>query len=102
MFSQPMNGKTYKEIVDTKYDTAEKLENHIKKKMKVESFIIMDTIVTDRDKKSTLECFAESIGYMSQADLLVMCKGWQKSRGCTLEHEIAKTYDLPIMYYDDL
>ena len=98
MFSQPMANKTYAEICDTKYDTAEKLADKIKKTLRVEAFAIMNTTVPNHEEKTDIECFAESIGYLAKADLLVMCNGWENARGCKLEHDIAEAYGVPIMY----
>ena len=32
---------------------------------------------------------------MAEADLIVFIDGWQNSRGCKLEYEIARQYDVP-------
>ena len=31
-----------------------------------------------------------------------MGHGWENARGCKLEHEIAKAYNMPIVYLDDI
>ena len=62
----------------------------------------MSTVVEDHEQKSELECFAESVLFMSMADVLAMGYGWENARGCKLEHEIAKAYHVEIVYLDEL
>ena len=95
MISQPMAEKTKEEISDERKKMAELLKSKYN-----DDFAIMDTTVPDYDKKSDLECFSESIKFMSQADVLVMGTGWEKTRGCKLEHEIAEQYNVEIIYLD--
>ena len=88
MLSSPMRGKTSEEIEMERKQMIELLDD----------YEVMDTIVEDYENKTDLECFAESIKFMSQSDVLVMGYGWENARGCILEHNIALAYDLPIIY----
>ena len=54
---------------------------------------MIDTVIEDHEEKSDLQCFAESIMFLDKADCLVMVPGWESSRGCRLEHDIAVAYD---------
>ena len=96
MLSRPMKGKTReqiekeeKEMVDVIFD----MYDHM-------TCEIISSIVENAEEKSELECFSESIFFMSKADVLAMGFGWENSRGCKLEHEIAKAYDVPVVYLE--
>lgn len=43
-----------------------------------------------------------AIQVMSQADTVLFAKGWENSRGCCVEHEVAKRYDMNIIYEEDV
>lgn len=45
---------------------------------------------------------AKSIEYMSKCNVIYFCKGWENTRGCRIEHEIATSYGLEIIYEEPL
>lgn len=103
MISQPMNGKTDGEIQAVREDLTIKIQHYLKEKYPEEwSFNIIDSVIKNHESKYTLECFAESIMFLSQADYLVMANGWRESRGCRLEHEIASEYGVSLLYEETL
>lgn len=101
MLSQPMAGKSEQEIIDTR--------NHSIAALKAKGFDIVNTLFTDEwYSKETMEgrgvvqiplCFlAKSLENMSLCHAVYFCKGWEKARGCRIEHEAAKAYGLEIIY----
>lgn len=101
MLSQPMAGKTYKEIVATR----EKAISALKEK----GYEVINTLFTDDwyNKENMAErgvvqiplCFlAKSLENMSLCDAVYFCKGWENTRGCRIEHEAACAYGLTIIY----
>ena len=101
MLSQPMAGKTEEEIVATREKAISAL--------KARGFEIVNTLFTDEwySKESTTArgvvqiplCFlAKSLENMSLCHAAYFCKGWEKARGCRIEHEAAKAYGLEIIY----
>jgi hypothetical protein len=101
MISQPMAGKTAKEIKETR-EKAIKL-------FKEKGYEFVNTYFTDewysneKMKERGVEqiplCFlAKSIENMCLCNIVYFAKGWENTRGCKIEHEIAKQYDLIIMY----
>jgi hypothetical protein len=104
MLSQPMNGKTDKEIVKTRNQAIEVLTNH--------GYEIVNTLFTDEwynDENMKARgvvqiplCFlAKSLENMSLCHTAYFCKGWENARGCRIEHEAAKAYGLEIIYEGD-
>ena len=101
MLSQPMAGKTEEEIVATR-------EKAIKC-LKDQGYDIVNTLFTDEwySKEKMTErgvvqiplCFlAKSLENMSLCNAAYFCAGWEKARGCRVEHEAAKAYGLEIIY----
>lgn len=101
MISQPMAGKTEKEIVETR-------ENAITF-LKERGYDIVNILFTDdwysdkaMQERGVVQiplCFlAKSLENMSKCHVAYFCKGWQTARGCRIEHEAAKAYGIAIIY----
>lgn len=101
MLSEPMNGKTEEEIVDAR--------NRAIKALEAKGYEVVNTLFTDEwySDKSMKErgvvqiplCFlAKSLENMSLCHAAYFCKGWEKARGCRIEHEAAEAYGLDILY----
>ena len=103
MLSQPMAGKTQEEIVATR----EKAIVTLKKT----GYEIVNTLFTDEwySNESMKErgvvqiplCFlAKSLENMSLCHAVYFCRGWEKARGCRIEHDAAYAYGLTVIYED--
>jgi hypothetical protein len=101
MLSQPMAGKTNEEIIATR-------ERAIKSLNKL-GYEVVNTLFTDEwySKEKTEErgvvqiplCFlAKSLENMSLCHAAYFCKGWEKTRGCRIEHDAAVAYGLKVIY----
>lgn len=101
MLSQPMNGLTDEEIIATRERAIVALEK--------QGYDIINTLFTDewysadqmkaRGVVQIPLCFlAKSLENMSLCHAAYFCKGWEKARGCRIEHEAAKAYGLKIIY----
>ena len=44
-----------------------------------------------------LDYLARSIEFLARADVAIFAPGWQKARGCRIEHQCAEDYDIPMM-----
>ncbi len=104
MLSQPMAGKSDKEIIETREKAIKALEE--------KGYKIVNTLFTDEwyskeqmEQRGVVQiplCFlAKSLENMSFCSAAYFCKGWEKARGCRIEHEAAKEYNLEIMYEED-
>lgn len=101
MLSQPMNGLTDEEIIATRERAIVALEK--------QGYDIINPLFTDewysadqmkaRGVVQIPLCFlAKSLENMSLCHAAYFCKGWEKARGCRIEHEAAKAYGLKIIY----
>ena len=101
MLCQPMAGKTEQEIVEVRERAIAVLD--------AKGFEIVNTLFTDdwyNDQamkargvvQIPLYFLAKSLESMSLCHAAYFCKGWEKTRGCRIEHEAAKAYGLEIIY----
>jgi hypothetical protein len=101
MLSQPMVGKSDDEIIDTTFKGIQALE-HL-------GYEVVNTLFTDEwYNKDQMEargvvqiplCFlAKSLENMANCHAVYFCDGWEKARGCRIEHDVATTYGLEILY----
>lgn len=101
MLSQPMAGKTEKEIVDTR--------NRAIAALAEQGYEIVNTLFTDEwysqekmKERGVVQiplCFlAKSLENMSLCHAAYFCKGWENARGCKIEHDAAVAYGLEVIY----
>ena len=101
MLSQPMRGKTQEEIIATRERAILELEKR--------GYKVVNTLFTDewygREKMKErgvvqipIYFLAKSLENMSLCHAAYFCKGWEKARGCRIEHEAAVAYGLDIIY----
>ncbi|MDO4444687.1 MAG: DUF4406 domain-containing protein [Bacillota bacterium] len=101
MLSQPMAGKTDEEIKETRERAIKFLESL--------DYEVVNTLFTDEwySEESMKErgvanrplCFlAKSLENMSLCHAVLFCKGWEKTRGCRIEHDAAVAYGLDVIY----
>lgn len=88
--SQPMKDRTDEEIMQERKDIMAKWTN------KPVEFI--DSFFREPGKNST-DSLGKSISLMGEADLVVFAPGWENARGCRIEHEVARVYEIPIAYF---
>ena len=103
MLSQPMNGKANEEIIEIRDKAIKALEG--------KGYQVVNTLFTDEwysqenmEKRGVVQiplCFlAKSLESMSKCHVAYFCEGWEKARGCIIEHEVAKQYGLEVIYED--
>ena len=104
MLSQPMAGKTDEEIIATRERAIKALSE--------KGYEIVNTLFTDdwyskeqMEKRGVVQihlCFlAKSLENMSLCHAAYFCKGWEKARGCKIEHDAAVAYVLDILYEEE-
>lgn len=103
MLSQPMAGKSDAEIIETREKAIAVLKD--------KGYEIVNTLLTDEwynqekmKERGVVQiplCFlAKSLENMSLCHAAYFCKGWEKARGCRIEHDAAAAYGLDIIYED--
>lgn len=92
MISQPMNGKTNEQIREEREELV--------KRLREEGFEVVDTIFENApaDEDVAIYMLSQSIRYIGKVDTLYFMKGWEKARGCKIEHEVAVEYGKQVFY----
>lgn len=86
--SQPMRDKTTDEIKAQRTKMGEWFPN----------MEIIDSFFTDViHETKPLWYLGESLKLLSQADYVYFSEGWEKYRGCKIEHECAESYGIDIL-----
>lgn len=90
--SQPMGGKTHEEIEKERQRVIRYLKDTFG-----EDIEILDTNL-NFPGKSALYYLAKSLEYLDQADIAYFMKDWQDYRGCFIEHECCRAYNITTFY----
>ena len=97
--SMPMKGRTAETIIKERNFISKKLESKLGKRFI--DWIFIDSISEYTHPRTTknkeIKNLAYSISRLADADFVYFVKGWENSRGCKIEHEIAKQYGIEIM-----
>lgn len=93
--SQPMRDKTASEIILERNKAISDIVNKLG-----EDVYIIDTYLTEGPMDvPPLWYIGKSLELMSTADIVYFTEGWERYRGCRVEHLAAHEYDIKIMNY---
>lgn len=98
MISQPMRNRTKAEIEETRNNAITLLES--------KGYEVMDSYFSeewkdlhDKEVKHIpLWFLAKALECMAECDAVYFCEGWEKTRGCLIEHNAAAAYGLEMFY----
>lgn len=92
--SFPMSGKSYGDLVKERNSIISLCNTYFS-----EDTYYIDTIFDDFDYNhhDPLYYLGKSITAMSEADIIVFAHGWENARGCLIEYDCAKKYNIPIL-----
>lgn len=94
MISQPMKGKTNEQIRNERAELVKLLQE--------EGYEVVDTVFeaeeAPQSEDTAIDMLSKSIKYMSNVDAVYFMKGWEKARGCKIEHTVAAEYGKKIFY----
>lgn len=92
MISQPMKGKTNEQIREERIEIVTRLQE--------EGIEVVDTVFEQvpADEDVAIYMLSQSIRYIGKVDAVYFMKGWEKARGCKIEHEVAVEYGKQVFY----
>lgn len=93
--SQPMNGKSEKEILETREKAIRSAERQIGEEVEV-----IDSYFEDYNPENgcvPLKYLAKSLELLSDADVAYFAKGWEEARGCKIENTCAIEYGIEVI-----
>lgn len=88
--SQPYAFKSDEEIVKVREDIIKQLHDYLK------DVEVLDSVI-QKEQTFGLKQLSQSILVLSDADAIIFAPGWEKSRGCRIEHTIAQEFNIPII-----
>lgn len=91
--SQPMRGKTDKEILTERRRAIVAAERHLGEKVEVIDSFFREFPVEARP----LWFLGKSIELLSTADVAYFAKGWEDARGCRIENTCAVEYGIDVI-----
>lgn len=104
MISQPMNGKTDEEIIATREKAVRALERkgyRVLNTFFAEEHHNRENLTTQGVVQIPVYFLHKSLESMSLCHAVYFCKGWESARGCRIEHEVAKSYGMEIIYEEE-
>ena len=96
MISQPMKDISSDDILATREKAINTLEQFGYDV--VDNYFADDGFVSDDTKNIPVAYLAKSIAIMAKCNAVYFCRGWETARGCKIEHEIANSYGLAVIY----
>lgn len=94
MISQPFAGKTQTEINFVRENATKYLKARGHEVIDTDFSYLEDDLICN----FPIFSLGESIKAMSYCDAVYFCKGWEKHRGCVIEHLCAIFYGLKTFY----
>ena len=96
--SQPMKGKTDEEILREREQAVREAEKYLKENGMQEEVQLIDSFFQSAPVGARpLWFLGKSLELLSTADLVYFAEGWEKARGCRIEHMCAVQYELQII-----
>ena len=97
MISQPMKDISSDDILATREKAINTLEQFGYDV--VDNYFADDNgLVSDDTKNIPVAYLAKSIAIMAKCNAVYFCRGWETARGCKIEHEIANSGSLAVIY----
>ena len=98
--SQPMSYKSKDEILETR----ERIIKKVKDYFQTDDLKFMKSYFevkhSKKLKNENLYFLSKSLKVLSKSDVIIMASGWENSRGCRIEYECARLYDIMVIYED--
>lgn len=96
--SQPMAGRKVESIQAERDDILNALRKECDDIVEVPSFY---NEAFKKYKNNLVYLLSMSIKMLADADLAVFAPGWEKARGCNIEHIICREYGIPLREFED-
>ena len=98
--SQPMRGKTDKQIKLERKDAIAKAKDVLGEEVE-----IIDSYFEEYNPNNgciPMKYLAKSIELLADADIVYFANGWQDARGCKIEHDCAVAYGIDWIYGNEI
>ena len=89
--SQPMRGKSDKEIRAEREKATQEASRAVD-----DTVVIIDSFFDNYDGNA-VQFLGKSIEKLGEADIAYFVPGWREARGCVIENQVCKAYDIPVI-----
>lgn len=90
MISQPMNGLTDEEILESKRKAVIQLES--------QGHEVVNSFFGNDHPGGALYCLGKSLEIMDNCDAVYFLNGWKNARGCRIEFQAALDYNKKLLF----
>lgn len=90
--SQPMSGKTTKEIVAVRDAAIASAKEKLG-----EDVVVIPSFFQGYEELHPLKLLSMAISKLAEADVAYFAPGWEDARGCRIEHQCAINYGIDIL-----
>lgn len=97
--SQAMRGLTDEEILKTREEAIQYVENNIPITCDDKIEIIDSFFQSAPVEAKPLWFLGKSLELLSTADICIFVGDWENARGCKIEHECCIQYGIPTIYF---
>ena len=98
--SQPMSYKSKDEILETRERIIQKVKDYFLTDDLKFMKSYFEVKHSKKLKNENLYFLSKSLKVLSKSDVIIMASGWENSRGCRIEYECARLYDIMVIYED--
>ena len=100
----PVNGRKEKTLAEKRaaaYERVKEMAEYLRRRYPDALFVSGFTVYPLEQESEMRESYVMGccVRLVMESDMLVMDETWRDSRGCWVEHEVAKQYDIPIKSY---
>lgn len=100
--SIPMNGRNE----EKQKEKINKIREKFRDDACISPYELRDKLNRIYEEKGEIPSYSDYLLYdlrvLVFCDTIYMCAGWDKSKGCRVEHEMAKSIDMKIIYESEL
>ena len=102
--SQPMTGRTLEEVKQERENVIAIMWQLDKGLRTIGHTVeVVDSFDEEafKEHRNPLECLGDCIKVLSTCNVVVFVPGWEKSKGCRIEHQCAVDYDITTIMLKD-
>ena len=98
-----MRGKPDNEIVEERETAIREATDMLRKKGIYDVICVLNSsfyngYTPDKTHNVGLRYLSEDLKVLADADYIFLAKGWEKARGCIIEHDCAVAWDIPRLF----
>jgi hypothetical protein len=99
--SQPMAGRSDEEIIEERKMVKDYLDHSLVAVYEGRDEVALIDSFFKGTEDPPLMCLGKALCLMAGADLAVFAPGWEKAKGCVIEHDCCRVYGINHLHAED-